>query len=93
MRKDIASRINEVAKGMPIVFEWESEPVIMKGWELMLTPIGDRHRLTPDRDYTIQVPVMRAVEHRKQMKDAYNRGGMDEVVRYHNTVMNKINKQ
>lgn len=91
MRKEIASRLNEVARTMPTVFEWKTEQVPMKGWELKLTPL-DSPSLVDDVDYLIEVPCMVAVEHRKQLKDAYNRGGMDEVVRYHKSVIEKIKK-
>jgi len=90
MKKDIASRLNEVAASMPIIFEWKTESILMKGWELNLTPLGDIYRLEKEKDYTVEVPVMVAVEHKQQLKDAYKRGGMPEVIRYHRSVMDKI---
>ena len=92
MKKDIASKLNEVASTMPIVFEWKTEQITMKGWELKLTPL-DNKRLENESDYFLEVPCMVAIEHKQQLKDAYKRGGMDEVVKYHKSVMDKIKKK
>lgn len=91
MKKEIASRLNEVAQSMPTVFEWKTAPVEMKGWELKLTPL-DSPSLIDNQDYMIEVPCMVAVEHKQQLKDAYKRGGMDEVVKYHKSVLQKVKK-
>ena len=90
MDKHIAASLKKVADTMPIVFEWSTERIVMKGWELFLTPLADERTFEMDKDYYVVVPVMLAVEHRKQLKDAFNRGGWDEVKVYHRSVIDKI---
>jgi hypothetical protein len=88
MNKQIASKLNEVAAGMPVVFEWKTELVLMAGWELKLTPL-EKFVKSDEELYQIEVPVMVAVEHKQQLKDAYKRGGMEAVQAYHRGVIEK----
>lgn len=92
MKSSIARQLNEVARTMPHVFEWHEGSVEWTGADLNLTPMGDKHRFDPDKLYTISMPYMQAVEHKQQLKDAYKRGGMQEVKNYHRSVMDKIKK-
>lgn len=89
MNHNIAKQLNEVAATMPLVFYWETRPVLMKGWELNLTPLGEGVTFEKDVDYEIPVPCMVAVEHKQQIKDAYKRGGLQAVKQYHQSVMAK----
>lgn len=89
MNHHIAKQLNEVAATMPLVFVWETRPVLMKGWELNLTPLGEGVTFEKDTDYEIPVPCMVAVEHKQQIKDAYKRGGLPAVQAYHRQVMDK----
>lgn len=89
MNKRIASQLNEVAATMPLAFEWKTETVLMKGWELNLTPLGEGVTFEKDADYEIPVPCMVAVEHKQQIKDAYKAGGLPAVQAYHRKVMDK----
>jgi hypothetical protein len=88
MKSNIARQLNEVAKTMPIVFEWKMERISWPGSDLNLTPLGGD--LDPDKEYEFDMPYMVAVEHKQQLKDAYKRGGFDEVKKYHKSVMDKI---
>ena len=87
MKKSVAKILNEFAEKLPVFFDVEYEKVPMFGWELMLTPIGDRQKLEKETIYEIEVPVYRAVEHKQQLKDAFKRGGVKEVENYFTTVM------
>jgi len=93
MKKNIATELNQIADSIPIVFNWSTEKIIMKGWELNLTPFGDHFKYEKEQDYTIDVPVMIAVEHKQQVKDAYKRGGPSAVREYYQSVVAKIKKQ
>lgn len=90
MKANIARQLNEVAETMPLVFEWEMRPETVEGSWLKYSPIADRQPIDPDQDYNIELPVMVAVEHKQQVKDAYKRGGFEAVREYHRSVMNKI---
>ena len=91
MKNNIARQLNEVARTMPHVFEWHQGKAIMSGADLNLTPLGGS--LEPDKDYEFDMPYMVAVEHKQQLKDAYKRGGFEEVKKYHRSVMDKIKAQ
>jgi hypothetical protein len=93
MKKDIAKELNNIASSIPLVFDWSTEKIVMKGWELNLTPFGDHQQFVPDEDYQVDVPVMIAVEHKQQVKDAYKRGGPSAVRSYYKSVMAKIQQQ
>ena len=88
MKNNIARQLNQVAKGMPLVYEWHQGKAIMSGADLNLTPLGGK--LDPNQDYEFDMPYMVAVEHKQQLKDAYKRGGFQEVKKYHKSVMDKI---
>lgn len=93
MKKNIAQQLNAAAESTPLVFEWILLPEIFKGWELNLTPIADINPpFEPEEDYSFDMPAMRAVNHKQQFKDAYNRGGWQAVKEYHTSVMAKIDK-
>ena len=93
MRKDIAKELNKIAASIPLVFDWSTEKIVMKGWELNLTPFGDHFHYIPDEDYEVDVPVMIAVEHKQQVKDAYKQGGPAAVRAYYQSVKAKIQQQ
>lgn len=93
MRKDIAKELNKIAASIPLVFDWSTEKIIMKGWELNLTPFGDHYKYIAEEDYEVDVPVMIAVEHKQQVKDAYKRGGSAAVHQYYQSVKAKIQLQ
>jgi hypothetical protein len=93
MKNNIARQLNEVAKGMPLVYEWHEGSGQWSGSDLNLTPMGDKYKFDPDKLYTISMPYMQAVEHKQQLKDAYKRGGFEEVKKYHRSVMDKITTQ
>lgn len=90
MKHEIAKQLNEVARTMPRVFEWYLEPTIVEGSWLMHSPIAERQRIEPDKMYTIDLPVLRALDHKQQLKDAYKRGGFAAVKEYHSSVLAKI---
>jgi hypothetical protein len=92
MNKHIAKQLNEIAATTPTLFSWTTEQVMMFGWELNLTPLGDEIKFEKEAEYPILVPMMVAVDHKQQFKDAYKRGGWEEVKAYHKSVIDKIRK-
>lgn len=90
MKKDIVRQLNKVAETTPIVFEWAEREEMFTGEELNLTPLGDVVKFKPDETYPVPMPAMVAVDHHKQFKDAYNRGGWPAVKEYHSGVMAKV---
>lgn len=90
MKNHIARQLNEVAAGMPQVFEWMPGKATMSGSDLNLTPLADKQKFDPDQMYEFNMPYMVAVEHKQQIKDAYKRGGLIAVKGYHKSVMDKI---
>lgn len=90
MKANIARQLNEVAETMPLVFEWELQPEVVDGDWLRFSAIGDTQKIDPAQQYRIDLPVMVAVSHKQQVKDAYKRGGFEAVKEYHRSVMNKI---
>lgn len=82
MDKQIAKQLREISDMLPLVFEHETETVLWTGADLNLTPYGDKIRFEANKLYPLQVPVMRAVEHRQQVKDAFKRDGMKGVNLY-----------
>lgn len=93
MKKDIAKELHKIADSIPVVFEWSTEKIVMKGWELNLTPFGDHFKYEKDQDYLIDVPVMIGTEHKQQVKDAYKAGGTEAVRQYYKSVTDKIQLQ
>jgi len=92
MKKGITTQLNEVAKTMPTIFEWDEEDVVFTGAEMNLTPFGEEEVFDKDKFYKVKMPLLRAVEHKQQIKDAYKRGGLIEVKKYHQQVINKFKK-
>lgn len=90
MKKHIAKQLNAAADSTPIVYEWDLLPEQFTGRELNLTPLADTRKFDPDKVYTVPMPAMIAVDHHKQFKDAYNRGGWPAVKEYHAGVMAKV---
>ena len=90
MKHHIAKQLNEVADTMPKVFEWEMEMTVVEGDWLQFSPIADKQSIDPAQFYKVLLPVARAVDHKQQVKDAYKRGGLEEVRQYHRSVMDKI---
>lgn len=94
MKKHIAKQLNQVAATMPTVMEWSMESEEVEGSWLIHSPIADSQPIDPNKTYRILLPVLRGVDHKQQVKDAYKRGGLEAVKQYHRSVMNKIkNKQ
>lgn len=87
MNNEIARKLNLVADGMPLLFKWVEVPEIFTGAELNLSPLGEFERFDPNGSFTVMMPAQKATEHRQQIKDAYKRGGMEEVKRYHTEFM------
>ena len=90
MKKHIAKQLNEVAATMPTVLEWGMEAQEVEGSWLIHGPIADRQPIDPTKMYRIDLPVLRGVDHKQQVKDAYKRGGMEAVKAYHRSVIDKI---
>lgn len=81
MKKELASRLNAIAEKLPILFEEKVDHILIKGSELLLTPLAS---IVEDREkfYSVEIPKYVAVEHKQQVKDAYKRGGWQEVDKY-----------
>lgn len=81
MRRHIAATLRQIAETMPTVFDMQDDWVMWSGHDLMLTPLADR---VDDKDalYKVWCPKLVAVEHWHQLKDAYKRGGWNEVQEY-----------
>lgn len=90
MKKDLAKRLNEVAATMPTVFEWVEIPEVFTGQEMNLSAFGEAETFDERLNYVVMMPCLVAVNHKQQLKDAFKRGGIDEVVKYHRSVMDKI---
>lgn len=90
MKKDIASKLNDIAENLPHIFEWELEIIPHTGREMNLSAYGEMHHYDNKSIYDLEVPVMRAVEHKQQLKDAYKRGGDEGVRQYVNAVYRKF---
>ena len=83
MKKEIASRLNKIADKMPHVFIEYKDTVKILGKELLLTPAAFNFPIiVPTHWYDIEIPKYVAVDHNKQVKDAYNRGGWKAVDLY-----------
>jgi len=93
MKKHISSRLEEVAKSLPLIFEWTTYPEKFYGWELNLTPLKEKFgKFEKDKVYEYPMPALRAVEHHQQLKDAYKNKGIEGVETYYNNVMDKAMK-
>lgn len=81
MRRQIATTLREIAETMPTVFDMQDDWVMWSGRDLLLTPMADK---VDDKDalYKVWCPKLVAVDHRHQLKDAFKRGGWDEVKAY-----------
>lgn len=94
MNKHILKQLEEVAATTPLVFKWEERPEPFYSNELLLTPYADVMKLDPNPDviYYILMPCLVAVDHYRQLKDAYKRNGFDGVKEYHRSVIDKTQK-
>lgn len=81
MKKEIASRLNKIAEKLPTLFQELEENLLMKGSELLLTPL-EWMVDDPKKFYPVTIPKFVAVEHKQQLKDAYKRGGWRAVDLY-----------
>ena len=81
MRRHIASTLRSIAETMPTVFDLQDDWVMWSGHDLLLTPLADK---VDDKDalYKVWCPKLVAVEHWHQLKDAFKRGGWEEVKEY-----------
>ena len=90
MKKAVETELNKIADTIPIVFDWVLRPEEFTGEELNLTPYGDIQTLIKDQVYTIPMPALFSVDHHKQVKEAYKRGGVPAVRQYCKSVTDKI---
>lgn len=90
MNKAISKSLTEVSERLPLIFEWEPGVYLFTGKELNLTPLGEKQKFIDNGIYKIELPQMRAVEHRQQVKDAFKKAGLAGVKDYCNNVMAKV---
>jgi len=83
LKKDVAKHLSDLAETLPLVFELEYEETIYTGEEMNLSGYGEEKRYEKGKYYKVtDLPVFRAVEHKQQLKDAWKRGGLEEVKGY-----------
>ena len=83
MQKRVAKHLFDLAETLPTIFELEYEEAIYTGEEMNLSGYGMEKRYEKGKYYKVQdLPVFRAVEHRQQLKDAWKKGGLEEVMGY-----------
>ena len=82
--------LNDAAEQLPPVFVEETERVRMTGYWMNLSAYGEYQKFDETMIYEIEQPLCRAVTHRKQLKDAYCKGGEAAVMEYINKVTEQI---
>lgn len=90
MKKNIATKLNDIAENLPTIWEWELGLAEFTGEEMNLSGFGETEKFDRLIIYSVEVPQMRAVEHKQQLKDAYKRGGDRAVELYVNGVIKKF---
>lgn len=90
MKKHISSVLNDIAGELPQVFEWSLAEEDFTGLELNLSGFGEKQKFDNSQMYSVEVPVLRAVEHKQQVKDAYKIGGNAAVAQYVARVYKKV---
>lgn len=83
MQKRVAKHLFDLAETLPTIFELEYEEAIYTGEEMNLSGYGETTRYDNKKFYKSKdLPVFRAVEHKQQLKDAWKKGGLEEVMGY-----------
>ena len=90
MKKEVSKILNKLASELPYVYSPEIDYVLMTGYELNLSALGELITYPKENIYEVPVPKYVAVEHKQQMKDAYKKGGFDGVKKYMAQVLHKI---
>lgn len=83
-------RIKHMSGILPVVFYVHTENTAWKGWELKLTPIEKEMKLEDDKEYIIQMPCFRSVNHYRRMRKAYDEGGILQLREYCNKIESLI---
>jgi hypothetical protein len=87
MQKKVAKHLSDLADTLPLVFELEYEEAIYTGEEMNLSGYGETKHYEKGKYYKVtDLPVFRAVEHRQQLKDAWKKGGLEEVKGYYERI-------
>lgn len=81
-KKEVAKLLTRLADTLPLVFDLEYEKQTYTGEEMNLSGYGQTMVFDNKKQYELDYPVLRAVEHRKQLKDIWNKNGMNGVTRY-----------
>lgn len=92
MKKHVATKLNDIADNLPQVFDWSLELEDFTGIEMNLSAFGEKEKYDNGSMYSVEVPVMRAVEHKQQVKDAYKHSGEAGVLEYVARVYQKVVK-
>jgi hypothetical protein len=83
MKKNVSKHLNDLAETLPTIFELEFEEAVYTGEEMNLSGYGEEKKYDKKKYYKVaDQPVFRAVEHKQQLKDAWKRGGIEEVIGY-----------
>lgn len=92
MKRKVHQQLKYIADELPLIFIEEVEFVDMPGYELRLTPYDDRMTINPSAVYRVRVPLFRAIDHAKEVKAAYKAGGMLQVKKYCQSVMDTLDQ-
>lgn len=85
MKKSIIKKIEAEADKLPVKLEAQNHTEYFTGAEAMKAQEqygGTKIKFNPKTTYPSKTPVMREVNHRERMKDAYKIGGWDAVNKY-----------
>ena len=86
MKKDINNQLKELAEQLPE--KWEShelERVLWSGVDLNLCGFGKQY--DDDKAYTVDIPLIRLVNHYERLKDGVKRKGLNFITDYVKSVL------